>query len=140
MNKLMSSLLLIAGLLVVAIPESTAQLKHLKNKIGTKKNDLSPSNRAGVLKLMNEDAHYAFKDAQKQLKRMEKALKDGNVKNAKDQMSYVRKNLDIVIEKAPKFSIIPEEKRYEAGKKMYEETYKKIDDGVKTAVREKKEN
>ena len=138
MNNLISFLIISLCLTVVAIPSSNAQLKHLKNKIGTKKNDLTPSNRAGVLKLMNEEAHYAFKDAEKQLKRLEKALKDGNAKNARHQMDYVRKNLDTVIEKAPKFSVVPEEKRYDACKKLYEETYGKIVEAVDDAKAEQK--
>ncbi len=138
MNNLLSFLLVSLFLTMIAIPNSNAQLKHLKNKIGTKRNDLTPNNRAGVLKLMNEEAHYAFKDAEKQLKRLEKALKDGNAKNARHQMSYVRKNLDMIIEKAPKFSILPEEKRYDACKKLYEETYGKIVEAVEEAKTEQK--
>jgi len=139
MNNFLSFLLVPLFLTIIAIPNTNAQFKHLKNKIGTKKNDLTPDNRAGVLKLMNEEAHYAFKDAQKQLKRLEKALKDGNAKNARDQMSYVRRNLNTVIEKAPKFSVVPEEKRYDACKKLYEETYGKIVEAVDEAKTEQKE-
>lgn len=139
MNNFLSFLLVPLFLTMIAIPNTNAQFKHLKNKIGTKKNDLTPDNRAGVLKLMNEEAHYAFKDAQKQLKRLEKALKDGNAKNARDQMSYVRRNLNTVIAKAPKFSVVPEEKRYDACKKLYEETYGKIVEAVDEAKTEQKE-
>ena len=139
MNNFLSFLLVSLFLTVLVIPNANAQFKHLKNKISTKKNDLTPSNRAGALKLMNEEAHYAFKDVQKQLKRLEKALKDGNAKNARDQMSYVRRNLNTVIEKAPKFSVVPEEKRYDACKKLYEETYGKIVEAVDEVKAEQKE-
>lgn len=139
MNNLKSFLLLIFCLLFIAIPESNAQFKHLKNKLRTSKNDATPESRSDVLRLMNQEAHYAFKDVEKQLKRLEKALKDGNAKNARDQMSYVRKNLDVVIAKAPKFSVLPEEERLAACKKIYEETYGKIIEVVDTAVEEQKE-
>ncbi|MFK7983708.1 MAG: LytR/AlgR family response regulator transcription factor [Saprospiraceae bacterium] len=86
MNNFLSFSFVALFLTIIAIPNTNAQFKHLKNKIGTKKNDLTPDNRAGVLKLMNEEAHYAFKDAQKQLKRLEKALKDGK----KGEINYTR--------------------------------------------------
>lgn len=141
MNNLLSFITLVLCLTVVAIPDSTAQLKHLKNKLSSKKHDLTQGDRASVLKVMNEEAYYAFKDVQKQLKRLEKALKDGNAKNSRDQMSYVRKNLDLIIEKAPKFTLLPEEERYKACKKLYEETYGKIvekAEEVKTDHKKKK--
>lgn len=140
MNNLLSSLILFCCLTIVAIPDSTAQLKHLKNKLSTKKHDLTRGDRASILKVKNEDAYYKFKEVQKQFKRLDKALKDGNAKNARDQMSYIRKNLDFIAEKAPKFSLLPEEERYAASKKVYEETYGKLIEKVEEVKPDKQKS